>query len=194
MSTNNQEYNDRFNTYKGRLDSAVAAVIRVTQYLVRPTEGFPTHSHAEIGAKWSEWRDEEQCFWKMTSSGIPPVRHRPLPPQAGAPPPCFHMWGLLIQAQVDGTHGKIELLRQIVAEIVADDTCSTHPASCPCKVPDHYWVYKEDVEALAPLKLRHSPNCQCAGHRSCAERNEANRAAIAALNVGSTQMTRIQAA
>jgi len=105
------------------------------------------------------------------------------------------MWGLLIQAQVDGTNGKTELLRQIVAEIVADETCSTHPASCPCKVPDHYWVYKEDVDALAPLKLRHSPNCQCAGFRSCAERNEANKAALAALNAASARQTSsIQAA
>lgn len=194
MSAASQEYIDRFNTYKSRLDSAAAAVISATQYLARPTEGFPTFSHSTIGAKWSAWRDEEQCFWKMTSSGTPPVRRRPLPPEGGAPPACFHMWGLLIQAQVDGTNGKTELLRQIVAEIVADETCSTHPASCPCKVPDHYWVYKEDVDVLAPLKLRHSPNCQCAGHRSCAERNEANRAAIAALNAGSAQMTRIQAA
>ena len=195
MSAANQEYIDRFNKYKGRLDSAGAAVIRATQYLVRPTEGFPTHSHPTIGAKWREWRDEEQCFWRMTSSGTPPVRVFPMPPEGGAPPPCWHMWGLLIQAQIDGTHSKTEFLRRIVAEIVAEETCSTHPVSCPCKVPDHYWVYKDDVEALAPLKLRHSPNCQCAGFRSCAERNEANKAALAALNAASSaQMTRIQAA
>jgi len=194
MSAANQEYIERFNRHKSRLDSAAAAVISATQYLARPTEGFPAYSHPTIGSKWREWRDEEQCFWRMTDSGNPPARVFPVPPEGGAPPACFHMWGLLIQAQVDGTNGKTELLRQIVAEIVADDTCSTHPASCPCKVPDHPWVYKEDVEALAPLKLRHSPNCQCAGHRSCAERNEANRAAIAALNAGSAQMTRIQAA
>jgi hypothetical protein len=103
------------------------------------------------------------------------------------------MWGLLIQAQIDGTHGKTELLRQIVAEIVAEEKCHTHPAGCPCKLPQNPWVYKEDVEALAPLKLRHSPNCQCAGFRSCAERNEANKAAIAALNASSAaRMTVIQ--
>ena len=169
MSAANQEYIDRFNKYKGRLDSAGAAVIRATQYLVRPTEGFPTHSHPTIGAKWREWRDEEQCFWRMTSSGTPPVRVFPMPPEGGAPPPCWHMWGLLIQAQVDGTHGKAEFLRKIVAEIAADEECQSHPSTCPCKLPENPWVSPPDVEILAPLKVKHSPKCQCGGYRRCTE-------------------------
>ena len=180
MSAANQEYIDRFNKYKGRLDSAAAAVIRATQYLVRPTEGFPTHSHPTIGAIWREWRDEEQCFYRMTDTGSAPNRVFPMPPEGGAPPGCWHMWGLLIQVQVDGTHGKTEFLRRIVAEIVADEECATHPATCPCKIPENPWVYLDDVEALAPLKVNHSPKCQCAGFRRCTQME----AKLASIQVG----------
>ena len=183
MSAANQEYIDRFNKYKGRLDSAAAAVIRATQYLVRPTEGFPTHSHPTIGAIWREWRDEEQCFWRMTDTGSAPTHVFPMPPEAGAPPPCWHMWGLLIQVQVDGTHGKTEFLRKIVAEIAADEECPSHPSTCPCKLPENPWVSPPDVEALTPLKVKHSPKCQCAGFRRCTQMEElmaAQRASISA--------------
>ena len=182
MSAANQEYIDRFNKYKGRLDSAGAAVISATQYLTRATEGFPTHSHATIGAKWREWRDEEQCFYRMTDTGSAPTRVFPMPPEGGAPPGCWHMWGLLIQVQVDGTHGKTEFLRKIVAEIVADEECATHPATCPCKLPDNPWVYLDDVEALAPLKVKHSPKCQCAGFRRCTQMEEAIAAQKASIS------------
>jgi hypothetical protein len=37
-------------------------------------------------------------------------------------------------------------------------------------VPDHPWVYKEDVDALAPISPKHNPKCQCAGYQRCASK------------------------
>ena len=188
MSAANQEYIDRFNTYKSRLDSAGSAVIRATQYLVRPTDGFPTHSHPTIGEKWREWRDEEQSFYRMTETGSAPARVFPMPPEGGAPPPCWHMWGLLIQAQVDGTHGKAEFLRKIVAEIAADEECPSHPSTCPCKLPENPWVSPPDVKILAPLNVKHSPKCQCGGYRRCTEMEAALAAKKASIQQAATEV------
>lgn len=174
---------DRWNMYKSRMESAGSAVIRATQFLVRPTEGFPRYWIAEIQRVWQIWRDEEECFWRMTKAeDTPPTRTFPKMPADDAEDCCFRMWGLLIQVQVDGTHGSTEYLRQTVEQIAANEKCQSHPATCSCHVPDHPWIYKEDVDALAPIRPLHNPKCRCgAGWNRCEQREMVNAARIASI-------------
>lgn len=181
MSSASQANIDRWNTYNSLKETARLAVICATQFLVRPTEGFPTYYDAEIESAWRKWRDAEEAFWRITDASSPPTRIFPAMPAADAEKCCFQMWGLLIQVQVDGTHGSTELLRQTVEQIVANEKCQSHPATCPCHVPENPWVYKEDVDALAPINPRHNPKCGCAGWNRCASREMAAAAAAAAV-------------
>jgi len=163
---------DRWNKYNSHLDTAKNAVIRATQYLVRPSDGFPTHSPNDIRFLWEDWSDQEKIFWYMTMPGkTPPTRIFPEVPDETAEPCCFHMWGLLIQVQVDNTHGKIQYLRRIVAEIAVNESCKNHPSTCACHVPNNPWTFWEDVEALAPIMPEHNPYCQCAAHGVCAQKD-----------------------
>jgi len=168
MST--RENIDRFNMYKGRMENARAGVIRATQFLVRPTESFPPYNLHEIESLWRLWRDEEECFWRMTTQDKPPVRSFPKMPTVGAEDCCFRMWGLLTQVQVDGTHGSTHYLRETVLQIAANEACKSHPATCSCHVPDHPWIDKEDVDALEPIKAQHRLDCRCAGWNRCAQK------------------------
>ena len=164
-----QENCDRFNKYKSLNDAAASAVIRATQHLVRPTEGFPTYATSEIWSLWKEWRDQEKIFYTMTGPTPAPERIFPVIPDPGQPC-CFRMWGLLIQVQVWGPYGSINFLREIVLEIAANEACKSHPESCACHVPNHPWKYSEDMEALAPINAKHNPDCQCAGYRRCTQK------------------------
>lgn len=181
MSSASQANIDRWNMYKSRVDSAGSAVIRATQFLVRPTEGFPACDLRGIGSIWRTWRDEEECYWRMTTQDTPPQRVFPAMPPVDAEECCYRMWGLLIQVQVDGTHGSTEFLRQTVLQIAANEKCKSHPATCSCHVPDHPWVYKEDVDALEPIHPYHNPKCRCAGWNRCAQKEMAMAAAAAAV-------------
>ena len=172
---------DRWNTYNSLKETARVAVICATQFLVRPEDGFPTYYDAEIESAWRKWRDAEEAFWRMTDASSPPTRIFPARPAVDAEKCCFKMWGLLIQVQVDGTHGSTELLRQTVEQIVANEKCQSHPATCACHVPENPWVYKEDVDALEPIHPRHNPKCGCAGWNRCASREMAAAAAAAAV-------------
>jgi hypothetical protein len=173
---------DRWNMYKSRMDSAGSAVIRATQFLVRPTEGFPACRLGDIEPIWRIWRDEEECFYRMVQfNDTPPKRTFPKMPEVDAEECCYRMWGLLIQVQIDGTFGSTRFLGDTVQQIVANQKCKSHPATCACHVPDHPWTSREDVDALAPLNPRHNPNCQCAGWQRCASREMANAAAAAAV-------------
>ena len=112
----------------------------------------------------------------------PPKRIYPTEPEVSvAEDCCFRMWGLLIQVQVDGTHGSTKILAERVQEIAANEKCKSHPASCACHVPDHPWIYKDDVDALSPLSFHHNPKCQCAGYQRCASKEMAMAAAAAAV-------------
>ena len=152
-----QENCDRFNKYKSLLKNAANAVIRATQYLVHPTDGYPSHSTAEIRSLWNEWRDQEIVFHKMVSTyNALPERTFPATPYAGAQTCCFRMWGILIQVQIDGTYGSTDSLRETVLEIAANNICKSHPATCACHVPNHPWIYPADMEALAPINAKHN--------------------------------------
>ena len=169
-----QENCDRFNKYTSLLKNAANAVIRATQYLVHPTDGYPSHSTAEIRSLWNEWRYQETVFHKMVSTyNALPERTFPATPYAGAQTCCFRMWGILIQVQIDGTYGSTDSLRETVLEIAANNICKSHPAICACHVPNHPWIYPADMEALAPINAKHNTRCECGGYQRCKQKDEA---------------------
>lgn len=167
----------RWNKYKSQVDTAGARVIRATQFLVRPLDGFPAYHVEEIKPLWNMWAEQKEIFWRMTSSDAftPPVF--PKMPAIDAEGCCFKMWGLLIQVQIDGTHGSTNFLRETVLQIAASHRCRSHPETCSCHVPDHPWTDKDDMEALAPINPKHRFDCNCAGWRHCAQK-EVERAAL----------------
>jgi hypothetical protein len=179
MSAASQSTFDRWNMYKSRVDSAGSAVIRATQFLVRPKERFPTYRQEEIESLWEIWRGEEECFYHITRP-YEPMSKRSFPkrPEMGAEQCCYGMWGLLIQVQIDGTHGSTEYLRQIAKEIGANEKCKAHPATCSCHVPENPWIYKEDVDAMEGIETSHNPKCHCGGYHRCAQREMLSAAAM----------------
>lgn len=167
----------RWNKYKSQLDAAGARVIRATQFLVRPLDGFPAYDVQEIKPLWDMWAEQKEIFWRMTSSDAftPPVF--PKMPAIDAEECCYRMWGLLIQVQIDGTHGSTNFLRETVLHIAANEKCKRHVPTCSCHVPDHPWKDKEDMEALAPINPSHRLDCNCGGWQRCKQK-EAERAAL----------------
>lgn len=149
----------RWNKYKSQLDAASARVICATQFLVRPLDGFPAYHVHEIKPLWDIWAEQKEIFWRMTSSDAftPPVF--PKMPAIDAEECCYRMWGLLIQVQIDGTHGSTNFLRETVLQIAANEKCKSHLPTCSCHVPDHPWKDKEDMEALTPINPKHRFDC-----------------------------------
>ena len=165
MSAARQENVARWNMYKSRVDAAGSAVIRATQFLVRPTDRFPACNLYSIDSLWRTWRDEEECFWRMTSPhDTAPSRSFPKMPAVDGQECCYRMWGLLIQVQIDGTHGSTRFLAETAQQIAANEKCKSHPETCACHVPNHPWVDREDMEALAPINPKHRLDCRCGGY------------------------------
>ena len=167
----------RWNKYKSQVDAAGTRVICATQFLVRPLDRFPAYDVQEIKPLWNVWAEQKEIFWRMTSSDAFKESVFPKMPAIDAEGCCYRMWGLLIQVQIDGTHGSTNFLRETVLEIAASHRCKSHPATCSCHVPDHPWKDKEDMEALAPINPKHRLDCNCAGWNVCKQR-KAERAAL----------------
>ena len=164
MSATNQ---DRRNRFKAREAYAVHNVIYATQFLVHPLGFYPPYNIKDIQPIWDRWAEEYEIFWRMTESGpfVPPVF--PKMPAIDAPFCCYRMWGLLIQAQVQGTKDNTDYLRETVVKIMGEEMCKKHPEICPCHVPDHPWTEPEQMEALAPINPKHRVDCNCGGDNLC---------------------------
>ncbi|NCA17451.1 MAG: hypothetical protein EBS90_10475, partial [Betaproteobacteria bacterium] len=158
---------DRWNRFKAREAYAAHNVIYATQFLVHPLGSYPPYNIQDIQPIWARWAEEYEIFWRMTESGpfVPPVF--PKMPAIDAPYCCYRMWGLLIQAQVQGTKDNTEHLRETVVKIVGEEVCKKHPEICPCHVPDHPWTSPEQMEALAPINPKHRIDCNCGGDKLC---------------------------
>lgn len=167
---------DRYNKYKARMDDAATQVIRRFLHLVRPTEGFPCSSLYEIQSYYNQWKDEEDCFYRMTGSESAPQRIFPKPPADDAPRSCWRMWGLLIQQQVERID-QSDLISNCVTDILASPRCQ---GECPCKVSTNPWTSYHEVAALALLNVAHNPRCQCLGYQRCVKKESAAMAAAAA--------------
>ena len=172
MSSASQINIDRFNKYKSLCEKAGSMCVRTFLHIVRPTEGFPYHSNDEIYRAWLEWKDAEEVFYRMTGSGsgwqAAPNRVFPAPPPEDAEHlPCRQMWGCLVQEQVERQDFQAPSIKEAVAAILASEACKSHPATCPCKVPNNPWSWHECVTELEPLGLKHNPKCQCGGWQRC---------------------------
>jgi len=167
MSASIQDNIYRWNELKWETDDAAFAVIRATQFIVRPIEDFPACKLGSIRQLWDEWCRREEIFWDMTTADKRPARIFPEMPDVIAEECCFRMWALTIQVQVDvnGAQGYTKYLRETVAQIAANEKCKAHPMSCSCKVQKHPWRYKQEMDILAPLNPAHSLQCRCAGWR-----------------------------
>ena len=162
----------RFNKYKSLCENAASLCIRSFLHIVRPAEGFSYYSNFDIHRAWLEWKDAEEVFYRMTGSGsgwqAPPNRVFPAPPPEDAEYlPCRQMWGCLVQEQVERQDFQAPYLKDAVNAILASEACKSHPASCPCKVPNNPWTWHECVAELEPLGLKHNPKCQCGGWQRC---------------------------
>ena len=175
MSSNGDAI-DRYNKYKSRMDDAATQVIRRFLHLVRPTEGFPCCSAYEIQTYYNQWKDDEDCFYRMTGSDMAPQRIFPKPPADDAPRSCWRMWGLLIQQQVERID-QSDLISNCVSDILASPRCQ---GECPCKVSTNPWTSYHEVAALEVLNVAHNPRCQCLGYQRCVKKESAAMAAAAA--------------
>ena len=171
---------ERYNLYKSRMDQAANQVIRKILFLVRPDEDFPEYRVDDIEQSYNLWRDEEECFWRMTSTHVNPKRIFPAHPALYAPRrSCWRMWGLLIQQQVDSID-QSDLLDDCVDAILAAPRCQ---GECPCKVSNNPWTSYCEVAALAPLNVSHHPRCHCGDYGVCEKKHEAMAAAAEILRV-----------
>ena len=171
---------ERYNLYKSRMDQAANQVIRKILFLVRPDEDFPEYRVDDIEQSYNLWRDEEEYFWRMTSTHVNPKRIFPAHPALYAPRrSCWRMWGLLIQQQVDSID-QSDLLDDCVDAILAAPRCQ---GECPCKVSNNPWTSYCEVAALAPLNVSHHPRCHCGDYGVCEKKHEAMAAAAEILRV-----------
>lgn len=179
-STTSESKIERYNLYKSRMDQAANQVIRKILFLIRPDEDFPTYRVDDIEKSYNLWKDEEECFWRMTSTHVNPKRIFPAHPALYAPRlSCWRMWGLLIQQQVDDSD-QSDLLDDCVEAILAAPRCQ---GDCPCKVPNNPWTSYSEMAALAPLNVSHNPRCHCGDYGVCEKKHEAMAAAAEALRV-----------
>jgi hypothetical protein len=170
----------RWNKYKSQAEAAGTRVIRATQFLVHPLDGFTAYSVHEIKPLWDMWAEQNEIFHRMTLSDTFTEPVFPKMPAIDAEECCFKMWGLLIQVQIDGTHGSTDFLYETVREIAKNEKCKSHPATCSCHVPDHPWVYPEDIAALAPINPLHHSDCKCGGMERTNWCRQPRAAAVAA--------------
>ena len=151
-----------FNAHKTRLDVAKGNVMSAILHLLRPKDGFKLCSTQYIKDIYDQWIAEEKLFYSINST-TPPFRVFPRIPIA-AEQPCYRMWALLIQEQVEGSDGQAPLLAECVAEIMGNYQCAYHKSACSCKLSISPWRNREHMQALAPLKLKHNDSCFCGGN------------------------------
>ena len=161
----------RWNKYKERLDAAKTPVIRAFLHLVRPREGFPKHTVAQIREAYDDWVAEEKAFNAATEGSYGSFQRNrvfPEPPADGAPAACWRMWGISIQFQVEGDHTTGYNLPGAVDAILSTPECASHSKRCPCRMPVNPWTYHEHVKTLEPLLVMivskesvHTATCMC---------------------------------
>jgi len=193
---------DRFNKYKSLCENAASFCVRTFLHIVRPAEGFSYFSNFDIHRAWLEWKDAEEVFYRMTGHGVgwgeAPNRVFPAPPPEDAEHlPCRQMWGCLVQEQVERQDFQAPSIKAAVTAILASDACKSHPASCPCKVPNNPWTWHECVAELEPLCLQHNPKCQCGGWQTCKQKvaaAEVERARLANMMTSAIQKAQAELA
>jgi hypothetical protein len=154
-----------YNVRKQRHEKATSEFVSMILHLTRPRECFPVYSADRIKVQWRVW-DAEDALFRQTTQNQPIARTFPEPPPEGDEyVACRQMWGCLLLAQAEYRDHSFHtsFISDAVDSVSNSPACKSHPPTCPCKVPKNPWVSHECVKLLEPLRIRHSPKCECAG-------------------------------
>ena len=153
---------------KERLDDAIYNLCTSYLHLIEPREGWHYKKDSEIKELFDRWCEEEEVYLKVTDSGKVPVRTWTAPPpEDSTHVGCRAMWALRMFIDVDASGD--EYLEDVVDLILEEPDCASHPASCPCRVPNNPWTKPTDVKILDRINVKHSVQCECAGNHRCAQ-------------------------
>ena len=120
-------------------------------------EGFSVRNNHEIIAAWDKWALARKQFNQEYYSISAPLESCPAPPPDGAEyGPCREMWVHTLRKALEENkeHFHVDGIKQTVGKILASQACKTHPATCPCKVPNNPFSYWQVLEVLEPLGVK----------------------------------------
>lgn len=172
---------ETFNDYMARYEAVANPLIRAYQHLVQPGMGYAHFTNDYIISLWHAWSLARVEFWRQTGSGILPRPSCPeAPPDDEDHQPCREMWGQMMREIVEqgGANANVESVKATVAKILSSNSCSSHPATCPCKVPNNPWTWKQTVEALEPLGITHHMGCRCNPPLGCKQSPLKNQSSL----------------
>jgi hypothetical protein len=130
-----------------------------------------------IIAAWDTWALARKHFNQEYYSISVPLEPCPAPPPDGAEyAPCREMWvhSLRKRLEENKEHFHLEGIKETVEKILASEACKSHPATCPCKVPNNPFTWWEVLDVLDPLGVTHNPLCKCDPPSGCKRRAKVN--------------------
>ncbi len=127
-------------------------------------------SNQNIIAAWDTWARERQHFYTHYHGISIPLQSCPPPPPEGTEYAlCREMWVHTLRKFVEENkeHFQRDGIKQTVDKIVASDAWKSHPANCPCKVPNNPFTCWEVLEVIDALGVTHNPYCHCNPPSGC---------------------------
>ena len=127
-------------------------------------------SNQNIIAAWDTWARERQHFYTHYHGISIPLQPCPPPPPEGTEYAlCREMWVHTLRKFVEENkeHFQTEGIKQTVDKIIASDAWKSHPANCPCKVPNNPFTCWEVLEVIDALGVTHNPYCHCNPPSGC---------------------------
>ena len=131
---------------------------------------FSGLSNQNIIAAWDTWAHERQHFYTHYHGiSIPLQSCPPPPPDAAEYALCREMWVHTLRKFVEENkeHFQTESIKQTVEKIIASEAWKSHPANCPCKVPNNPFTCWEVLEVIDALGVTHNPYCHCNPPSGC---------------------------
>jgi hypothetical protein len=131
---------------------------------------FSELSNQNIITAWDTWARERQHFYTHYHGISIPLQSCPPPPPEGTEYAlCREMWVHTLRKFVEENkeHFQTEGIKQTVDKIVASDAWKSHPANCPCKVPNNPFTCWEVLEVIDALGVTHNPYCHCNPPSGC---------------------------
>lgn len=133
-------------------------------------DGFLLRKNHEIIEAWDTWALERKHFIQSYYSIVTPLQLCHSPPPDGAEfVPCREMWIHILRKGLEENkeHFHVNGIKDTVEKILASEACKSHPASCPCKVPNNPFTWWEVLDVLEPLGVKHNPLCNCTPPSGC---------------------------
>ena len=131
----------------------------------------------DIIAAWNTWAQARKQFRQDSNGIFIPLQTCPPPPPDGAEyAPCREMWVHTLRKwlEEDKEHFHVEGIKQTVDKIILSEACNTHPATCPCKVPNNPFTWWEVLEVIDALGVTHNPYCDCNPPSGCKKQAKVN--------------------